>query len=164
MGEIKLNLGCGGDIKPGYVNIDIRVLPGVDYIADVRKLGYPDGSVDEIIAKDLLEHFPFPQAQDILKEWARVLKKGGRIYIQCPDLRRIAERYLGINLTPPMGHKLDCRMVNWLLMGGQCVDGSYHLACFDCETLEELCKQAGLRKISCESDGGSNINSWWEKA
>ena len=32
-----LNLGCGRDIKPGFVNIDARGHPGVDVIADLGK-------------------------------------------------------------------------------------------------------------------------------
>ena len=32
----KLNLGCGKDIREGFTNVDIRPLPGVDIVADVR--------------------------------------------------------------------------------------------------------------------------------
>jgi hypothetical protein len=32
---VKLNLGCGPDIREGYINIDVRELPGVDVCMDI---------------------------------------------------------------------------------------------------------------------------------
>lgn len=37
----KLNLGCGKDIKAGYVNLDIVKLDGVYVVWDVNKLPLP---------------------------------------------------------------------------------------------------------------------------
>jgi len=33
----QLNLGCGKDIRKGYVNLDIYPLEGVDVVADIEK-------------------------------------------------------------------------------------------------------------------------------
>ena len=80
---MKLNLGCGDDLRPGYINCDCVQLPGVDQVVDLdRPIPFADDSVDEIILIDVLEH-----VDDILKtmeELHRVLKKGGRLIIRVP--------------------------------------------------------------------------------
>ncbi len=79
----KLNLGCGHDIKEGYINLDFIKLKGVDVVADVEKgLPFQDNYFDEIICFSLLEHTQKPIA--VLKEIARVLKIGGVVKIKVP--------------------------------------------------------------------------------
>jgi ubiquinone/menaquinone biosynthesis C-methylase UbiE len=80
----KLNLGCGNDIKKGYVNLDVAKLPGVDVIWDINKLPLPfeTEEFDEILCKDVIEHIEdYPQ---LLKELHRILKKGGVLMIRVP--------------------------------------------------------------------------------
>lgn len=88
---MKLNLGCGDDRRDGYVNVDLR--PEVaDVVCDVRKLEHwADGEVDEILALDVLEHFPADQTAVILAEWYRVLRPGGLLEVRVPNLARICE-------------------------------------------------------------------------
>jgi RHS repeat-associated protein len=63
----------GGEVSqiPGAINVDLRAKEGL--VADVQALPFSDESVGEIIASG-------PQAP-FLDEAARVLKPGGRIYI-----------------------------------------------------------------------------------
>lgn len=53
----KLNLGCGKDIKPGYVNLDI-VDYGGNEIHDINSFPYPfpENYFDEIYCSHVLEH------------------------------------------------------------------------------------------------------------
>lgn len=87
MNEIKLHLACGYEYHPGYINIDLYAPEDarVDLRHDVRKLPYEDNSADEIKAFHVIEHFHFWEAKDALKEWYRVLKPGGRIWLETPD-------------------------------------------------------------------------------
>lgn len=93
---MKLNLGAGNDIRPRpeWINIDIRPLPGIDMVFDVRLLPFRTAEVDEILANDLLEHIPPADVSRALTEWRRVLKPGGKISLRIPDIKRIARRFL----------------------------------------------------------------------
>src|SRR5258708_10402754 len=85
--EIKLDLGCGNDKKPGFIGIDKYMEPGVtDVIVDLDAPGmtlpYSDDSVTEIRAEQFLEHIHnlFP----LMNECHRVLKKDGIFEIIVP--------------------------------------------------------------------------------
>lgn len=79
---MRLNLGCSDAHLPApWVNVDIA--PPADLIRDLRKLWmWPDSSVDEIRAHDLIEHLP-DKIQTMNEAW-RVLKPGGRFDIEVP--------------------------------------------------------------------------------
>lgn len=79
---MRLNLGCCDDHRLGYVNVDI--VPPADQIVDLSQLPWPweDSSVDEIVARDVLEHLPDKRAT--MNEIWRVMKPGGVVWIQVP--------------------------------------------------------------------------------
>jgi len=53
----KLNLGCGKDIRKGYINLDLKKLPGVDIVHNInKKFPFKTNSFDEIYASHILEH------------------------------------------------------------------------------------------------------------
>lgn len=94
-GEKVLELGCGGrKTVPQAIGID-QALKGTsgthlsspcvaDIQADVSKpLPIEDGTIDTIIARHILEHMIRPI--DVLKNWSKALKVGGRIIIAVPD-------------------------------------------------------------------------------
>ena len=84
---VKLHLACGLDYLEGYINVDLYPQEGakVDEVFDVRKIPYPDNSVDEIRAFHIIEHFDWKEGQRTLEEWYRVLKPGGRLWLETPD-------------------------------------------------------------------------------
>jgi SAM-dependent methyltransferase len=82
-----LNLGCGRGCKPEHYGIDIEDYVGVSKVWDLTQ-GIPiDGNTfDEVIAKDILEHIPQGKlCVKIMEEIYRVLKPGGRAYIDVPS-------------------------------------------------------------------------------
>lgn len=86
----KLNLGCGDDRRPGYVNVDVR--PGVgDLAADVRDLPVPSASVEILVAHDILEHLPPQDTLRALREWHRVLVPGGTLDVKVPNMKMLCE-------------------------------------------------------------------------
>lgn len=97
IGPMKLNLGCGRDKRPGYVNVDHHAVFEPDVIADLEQVPWPfeSGSVDEVVLHHVLEHLG--QATEcflgIVKELYRVLKVGGTVEIAVPHPR--SDLYLG---------------------------------------------------------------------
>jgi glycosyltransferase involved in cell wall biosynthesis len=85
--SLKLHLACGHDYTEGYINIDLYAPDDAvcDARFDVQKLPYDDNSVDEIKAFHIIEHFHFFEIKDVLEEWFRVLKPGGRLWLETPD-------------------------------------------------------------------------------
>ena len=89
---LKLNLGCGMYYKPNYVNIDKYDESVADKTLDITKLPYENESVDEIEASHIIEHFDIIKLPYLLAEWLRVLKPGGVIYIETPDLSKSTKK------------------------------------------------------------------------
>ncbi len=60
----------------------------VDMYMDLAEIPYKfeNESVDKILIVNTLEHFSQAEAAKLLKEWYRVLKNGGELLIDVPDL------------------------------------------------------------------------------
>jgi SAM-dependent methyltransferase len=95
---VKLNLGCGDKILAGYVNVDVapsRAGKKPDVICDLHRLeSFEDGAADEILAVHVVEHFWRWEVVDVLREWARVLKPGGSMILECPNLLSACQQFL----------------------------------------------------------------------
>jgi hypothetical protein len=95
---VRLNLGCGDKILSGYVNVDVvasRAGKSPDVICDLHQLvPFADDHADEILAVHVIEHFWRWEVEDILREWVRVLKPGGRMVLECPNLAAACEAFL----------------------------------------------------------------------
>jgi len=81
--KVKLNIGCGNDIKEGYINLDLFKRPGVDVEHDFNKrLPFQDNSFDEIYCNNVLEHTLY--LPKVLKELHRITRNKGLIIIKSP--------------------------------------------------------------------------------
>jgi SAM-dependent methyltransferase len=80
----KLNLGCGKDPKPGYINADLTEFSWVDQAFNFNKFPYPfeDDYFDEIFSDNVLEHLD--DIPSVMKELHRISKADGRIQIIVP--------------------------------------------------------------------------------
>jgi predicted SAM-dependent methyltransferase len=83
---LKLNLGCGGNSRPGWVNIDL-FHSRADLQLDLRESWpFPDGSVAYIYSEHIFEHFEFnDEVPHILSESLRVLQTEGVFDVGVPD-------------------------------------------------------------------------------
>ncbi|MDP1743513.1 MAG: glycosyltransferase [Candidatus Amesbacteria bacterium] len=91
---MKLNLGCGTDIRPGYINVDVIKNRGVDVVCDItQKLPFENNSIEEIVAQDVLEHLTREQLLPTLNEISRILKVSGQLFVRIPSVDAIFDRF-----------------------------------------------------------------------
>ena len=81
---VKLNLGCGVDIRKGYINLDKIQISGVDVVWDINKFPYPfkKDSIDEIYASHVLEHVN--ELERVMEELKRICKNKAKVKIRVP--------------------------------------------------------------------------------
>jgi len=128
---MKLNLGAGESIIEGFEPRDGKTGDFLYPLPDA------DGSVDEIRASHVLEHFSHLEVASVLHNWVAKLKPGGRIRIAVPDFQKIAREYLEGKDINVMGYTF----------GGQVDERDYHKSGFDKETMVELFISAGLERL-----------------
>lgn len=82
---VKLDIGCGTRKKDGFVGVDSIAFPGVDVVADLKeRWPFEDGSVDEVHASHVIEHFTGTERVHIVNELYRVMKPGAKATIIVP--------------------------------------------------------------------------------
>lgn len=86
-----LDIGPGRSPVKGFDTVDIRPLKGVKYQADARQLPFADNEFDIVHASHIIEHIPWFQTINTLKEWVRVLKPGGRLEVWTVDAYKVAK-------------------------------------------------------------------------
>lgn len=83
---VRLHLGCGRNILPGYINIDRHPYEGVDRCWNLLdRIPYEDSSVDYVVSQDFLEHLPPKSKVSMINEIWRVLKPGGIMEHNVPN-------------------------------------------------------------------------------
>jgi SAM-dependent methyltransferase len=98
---IKLHLGCGGVRWHDFINIDMNQASVnerdssrsgcvADVFADMRHLGLPNNSVDEIFTSHTIDHFTRWVSVKMFRDWHRMLKPGGILTIEAADFARCA--------------------------------------------------------------------------
>ena len=130
--KLKLNLGCGNDIRPDYINIDKYNNTGnVDYQWDLSKLEVEDETIDEIFTSHVFEHIGINDIYSVVEEWRRALKPGGDLIMRLPNL----EHEVNIWLNTPDDKK-------WLevsrIFGTQSHEGNTHFCGFNPTSLKSF--------------------------
>lgn len=174
---LKLNLGCGENVKAGWVNVDL-FKETADLRLDLREpLPFPDNSVAFIYSEHVFEHLAYPcihdsmgwsleapgapsEAMQLLRESRRVLVPGGVFSVGVPDGERAAALYARRELErwgPPW---VDTPMhfLNYVFRQGR-----EHKYAYDEETLGRLLTAAGFvnvkrRAFDAELDSPHRVN------
>lgn len=109
-----LDLGCGKerlyeteyvlgvDNGSGAEQFGIAVQANIR--ADVKELPFASGYWDYVYSSFMLQYVPYKQVPDYLREWCRVIKKGGTLCLYLPDedqVPKCAEPEFGIPIAEP---------------------------------------------------------------
>jgi len=139
-----LDIGCG-PINRGAefqeydllrVDIDERWNP--DYRCDVRSLPFDTGTFDLVFSSHVLEHFNHKEFDDVLTEWLRVLKIGGKLRMVLPTIEWAAEQIInGV---------VDDNVMN-VLYGAQTSPYDFHYNGFTPKTITKVLEGHDLSDI-----------------
>jgi SAM-dependent methyltransferase len=82
LGRWNLYVGGAGRTVPGYVNLDLFPMPGVDVAADGHELPFAAARFQRIECDAVLEHVRDPER--VVGELVRVLAPGGYLHLVTP--------------------------------------------------------------------------------
>ena len=137
---LRVNLGCGEQPWPDFVNVDLRPLEDVDVVADARRLPFEPGSLAELASAHLVEHFREHQLRTrILPYWRSLLRPGGRLRIVCPDWEAMLARL--------HDGRMPIAVFKTITFGMQDYVGDDHFAMYTPETLSGVLRDAGFGDV-----------------
>ena len=166
---MKLNVGAGNMPLEGFINEDLCYYPGTEnprvnkklaetwnddhpdspwQYGDATKMRYPDNTFDEILCVHTLEHVNMNDGNQMIAKMARMLKPGGFLEIEVPDLIKACK------LVPEEHIILGEDNTRWFrVMGlfngttGEDGEGQYHLCMYTQEYLRFRMEEHGLKDI-----------------
>jgi SAM-dependent methyltransferase len=95
VGSHRIEIGSGSRPQPGYIHVDCdAAAQHVEIFAPAWRLPFPDGWAAEILAIHVLEHIPPCRLYETLREWKRVLGRGGRLRVHVPDSNALITAFL----------------------------------------------------------------------
>ena len=104
--DLKIHLGCGPDIRPGFVNVDLwanrapqRAATDPLFINHDLREGLPmeEGCASLVYSSHFFEHLDFETGLKMMRDCYRALRPGGRFRIVLPNLPAIFDAYLRRN-------------------------------------------------------------------
>lgn len=104
---MKINFGCGRRVLREYFNVDAvhnskapyapELLHAIEFDQDgsVRNpLPLPSGCADELFSAHVVEHVHDWQAPHLLAEWKRLIRPGGALVLELPNIEAAARHLL----------------------------------------------------------------------
>jgi predicted SAM-dependent methyltransferase len=137
-------LHIGGQLKlPDWEVLNIQPGPCVDHIGDAKDLSqFGDETFDELYASHVVEHFDYNgPLQKAFKEWYRVLKPEGKLYISVPDMDVLCQLFR-------KRKELDLQsrfQIMRMMFGGHIDPYDYHYVGLDFEILTAFLSEAKFR-------------------
>jgi predicted SAM-dependent methyltransferase len=153
---MKLDIGCGLHTKKPldeWTHLDIDPGPHIELVCDFGDIPLDSESVSEIWIGDVIEHVPVWRQAEVLVEWRRILKPGGTIAGNTPNLDYNVRGYVAGNIT------LDWLIQN--LYGDRAGYPHQHYILFTMGTLTELFNKHGFIDVDFSNSPGPRENPSW---
>lgn len=145
----KINIGCGYDKRPGFLNVDMDPACQPDVLVTGADLSqFERRAFDEMVAHDVLEHIPRAQTASALLEWADILQTEGTLSIRTSDVRAIVTLMNG-------QQTYAAHAVHTIFMyGNQVHPGDWHHTGFTDLTLRVHLLSAGFEVLDMNTEDG----------
>jgi SAM-dependent methyltransferase len=114
--EARLNLGCGAQAPRGFINVDLRTVPGAIQHDLTRGIPFPDSSFDLVYHATMLSQLRPPDAARLMVECQRVLKPGGVLRIVTENLEEMCRIYLEKLEAAWAGDRLSAEDYDWMIL------------------------------------------------
>lgn len=147
---MRLNIGCGARVLDGWTNCDIQHNPAAprapEVLCDAKAIPLPDACADELMAIHVFEHFYRWEVDAVLAEWRRLLRSGGLLILELPDLVKCCENYLSGRMR---GGKNPDQLARWGIYGDPRTGDKFmcHPWGWSPEELEALLKARGFVSV-----------------
>ncbi len=164
---MRLHIGSGLNLKEGFTNVDKYVTHPQIESWDILNLPINENTVELVLAEHLVEHLNFTEEKEFFYETYRVLKPGGILRIEVPDIEWVvkafleakddfkdfymvgaADHYFGNGLA------IDNRwsLLTTAIWGNQNGDGQFHKNGYTTEKLNSIAKLVGFTSVSTQFD------------
>lgn len=139
---MNLNFGSGESKLPGFINIDIELSQKPEVICDITRVFLPfnDTIADKIFFIHTIEHISKNNHFEIFKEFNRILKQKGRLFLAYPEFAKCAQNWLE--------NKKGMR--EWwekTIFGRQLWPSDSHVCAMDTNEVIELLSLAGFKIV-----------------
>lgn len=151
---MKLHLGCGARLEPGWINIDAMPCPfpetkspEAEYLQHDLTTGLPfhGGVATLVYCEHFLEHLTLAEGEKLVRECFRVLAPGGTFRVSVPSLEVLVEKYNAKDLR-------FAAVVGWLPGSpAQLLNEGFrwwnHQFIFDAPELIRVLEDAGFKNV-----------------
>ena len=117
----------------------------MDHVGDACDLSrFTDQTFDELYASHILEHFDYNgPLQKALKEWHRVLKPDGKLYISVPDMDVLCRLF---TMREKFTVQKRFHLIR-IMFGGHTDQYDYHYVGLCSDVLNSILAEAGFQKV-----------------
>jgi predicted SAM-dependent methyltransferase len=157
----RVNIGCGDQPTPGWINLELRSASNVHFWDCRRRLPFSDNAVKAIYAEHAFEHFDLDgEGKPFLRESLRCLQPGGVLRVVVPDAGAYLRAY-GRAWEPLASmRQLEARKEGWRdpwldqiystqmeLINAVFRQHGEHKYAYDEETLVLILRQTGFSRV-----------------
>jgi predicted SAM-dependent methyltransferase len=144
----RLNWGCGGLNRPGWINSDRADFKGIDLVADILEgLPLESNSIDYAVSIHALPEIAYPDLIPTLQELRRVLKAGGILRLELPDLDKAFQAYMNGDRDYFLIPDSDAETIGGKLVM-QMVWYGWSRTLFTHDFIEEMLFKAGFSRVN----------------